>query len=104
MLAPKTGRMRGGMLLAVVSSCVLFVCAMPVEAQRGRGGGGPGRPPPAQPPRGDQPTGSEQGRLIKFKPAKDGSEDEDLPACRRAFRTVQPTPTPSCYEAPRSLG
>ncbi len=79
MLAPKTSRMRGGVLHAVVSCCVLFVCAMPVEAQpRGPGGGGPGRPPPGQPPRGDQPSGSEQGRLIKFKPAKDGSEDEDL--------------------------
>lgn len=77
MLAPKTGRMRGGMLLAVVSWCVLFVCAMPVEAQRGPGGG-PGQPPPRKPPKEDRPSGSEQGRLIKFKPAKDGNEDEDL--------------------------
>jgi len=84
MIAPKTGRMRRGMLIAGLSWCVVFLCAMPVEAQRGPGGGGPSRPPrPDQPPRGDQPqgeqpSGSEQGRLVKFKPAKDGSKDEEL--------------------------
>lgn len=79
MLVPGTSRMRGGMLLAVVSWCVLFISASPTAAQpRGPGGGGPNRPPPGQPPGEDRASGSEQGRLIKFKPAKDDSGDEDL--------------------------
>jgi len=71
------------MFFAAVSCCMVLLCAIPAEAQRGPnrpsgpGGGGPRRPPPKKPPK-DRPSGSEQGRLIKFKPAKESSEDEDL--------------------------
>ncbi|MFQ5429319.1 MAG: hypothetical protein ACE5E1_03320 [Phycisphaerae bacterium] len=79
-------RLSGGIVAAC--ACVLLVFSAPAEAQLGGGGGrgrktGPSKPRPAQPPPppekgvGDVP-GTLEGWILRFKPAKDDQESEDL--------------------------
>ncbi len=73
-------------LLLSAFACVALIFAAPSQAQVGGGGMGrkkpsdrPDRPTPQQPPKVDRETpGNVEGRILKFQPAKEGSDDEDL--------------------------
>ncbi len=76
---------RIGLLLPAFAG-VALVFGAPVQAQIGGGGMGkkpagrkPDKPTPQQPPKTDRDSpGNVEGRIIKFKPAKEGSENEDF--------------------------
>jgi len=87
MKASGTRRVRMLGILCAVFASVLLVGAEAADAQMGGGrrrGGRPGgkpkkpkTPPPNQPQEAEAP-GQQAGRIIKFKPAKEGEEDETL--------------------------
>ncbi len=101
MQANATRRARVLGILCAVFACVLLVGAEAADAQMGGGrrrGGGGGRPKKPKGPTQDVPEqadapGQQTGRIVKFKPAKEDEEDENLLGMLsvRPFRKGQKT-------------